>query len=98
MYEKLDINFDKFIINKCAQDDPFTINYISTRLLLNKSLFSDVAYSDKGRIAEMEYKTLLEMGQDKYRAGIVNIANHIIRSMNLEIIDSKRKRSWKSFL
>ena len=98
IYEKLGICFDKYILSKYYSDDPLTANYTALRLSLNKALFFEVGFSDRGRVAEIEYKTLLDVGQDKYRAETVKITNDIMRMMNLDNISARRKRSWNSFI
>jgi len=98
IYDRLNINFDKYILSKYYSDDPLSVNYISSRLSLNKSSFFEIGYSDKGRASEMEYRTLLEAGQDKYCSDIVKIANDMMAAMNLESILLKRKRAWNSFI
>ena len=97
-YDKLDIGFDKYILSKYCPEDPLTENYISSRLSINKSLFFEIGYQDKGRVSEIEYKTLLETGQDRYRADIAKITNVVMKEMNLEDIPLKRKRSWNNFI
>ena len=98
IYEKLEINFNKYILNKYYENDPLTIKYISSRLALDSSQFINIGYSDKERISEMEYKTLLETGQDKYKEDILKIANDIMNAMNLKDIGLKGKRSWNVFI
>jgi len=98
IYEKLEIDFDKYILSKYYRDDPLTTNYVSERLSIDKSLFFEVGYSDKGRVSEIEYRTLLETGQAGYTADITKIANDLMKEMNLEKISLKRKRSWNSFI
>ena len=98
IYERLGISFNKYILNKYFESDPLTIKYISSRLAIDPSLFIDVSYSDKGRVSEMEYKTLLETAHDKYRGDILKIANDIMQAMNFEKIVLKRKRTWNGFM
>lgn len=97
-YEKLSICFDKYVLSKYFEDDPLTVNYVSSRLGIDKSLFFTVAHSDKGRISEIEYRTLLEIGGEKYKNDILKIVNDIMQAMNLEGIFLKRKRVWNSFI
>ncbi|MCL2437243.1 MAG: hypothetical protein FWD00_04305 [Clostridiales bacterium] len=98
IYERLEIAFDKHIVNKYVEDDPLTLKYISSRLAIDGSLFIDVGYSNQGRVSEMEYKTLLETAHDKYKGDILKIANDIMKTMNLEHIRLKRKRTWNGFM
>ncbi|MCL1810062.1 MAG: hypothetical protein FWG42_09910 [Clostridiales bacterium] len=97
-YEKLGVSFDKCILSKFVEGDPYTLNYVSSRLSADKSRFMEVSYSDKGRVSEMEYKTLLETGSDKYRSDILKIANSVMEAMNLDSINLRRKRTWNSFI
>jgi len=98
IYGKLEIDFDKYIINKYFESDPFTQKYISSRLLIDSSLFLTVGYSDKGRISEMEYRTLLETSDEKFRTDVLAVANEIMAAMHLEAIQIKRKRAWNNFM
>ena len=98
VYEKLSISFDKYVLSKYLESDPVTINYISSRLGIDRSMFFTVGNSDKGRISEMEYRTLVETGGDKYKGDILKIANDVMRVMDLENISFKRKRAWNSFI
>jgi len=98
IYEKLEVGFDKYILSKHLESDPMTVNYVSSRLDIDKSLFLTVAHSDKGRISEMEHRTLLETGGERYKNDILKIANDIMRAMGLENISLKRKRVWNSFI
>jgi len=97
-YEKLGVSFDKYILSKCVEGDPYTVNYVSSRLAADKSSFLEVGYSDKGRLSEMEQRTLLEIGGDRYRGDILKITNSVMEAMNLESISLKRKRTWNSFI
>jgi len=98
IYEKLDIGFDKYVLSKHYSDDPLTANYISLRLSINRSSIFEIGYSDRGRTAEIEYRTLLDTGQDKYRSDILKVANDVMRTMNLDNISLRRRRSWNSFI
>ena len=98
VYEKLSISFNRYILNKYLESDPITLNYISSRTDIDKPLFFTVGYSDKARISEMEYRTLLETGGDKYKSDILKIVNDVMQAMGLENISLKRKRAWNSFI
>ena len=98
IYQKLGIDFNKYILSKYMENDPLTVSYVSSRLGIDKSLFMDVRWQDGGRISEIEYKSLLETGHEKYKSDILNIANDIMQDMNLEKISLKRKRGWNSFI
>jgi len=98
IHEKLGISFNKHIINKYFEDDPLTQKYISSRLSIDSSHFLNVVHSDRGRVSEMEYKTLLETAHEKYKSDILIIANDIMKAINSEPIRIKRKRTWNSFM
>jgi hypothetical protein len=98
IYDKLSIDFDKYILNKHVESDPLTVKYIASRLAIDSSRFMTVDYSERGRMSEIEYRTLLEVANDKYKNDILNIANDIMRNMDLEVIRLKRKRAWNSFM
>ena len=86
LYEKLDIKFNKYVLSKYSADDPLTSSYVSARLGLDKSLFLELSYQDGGRAAEMEYRTMLEAGPEKYKSDIAEMANDVMKAMSLEKI------------
>ena len=98
IYDKLCIDFDKYILNKYVESDPLTAKYISSRLSIDVTHFMTVEYSEKGRMSEIEYRTLLEVANDKYKNDTLSIANDIMKNMDLEVIRLKRKRTWNSFM
>jgi MinD-like ATPase involved in chromosome partitioning or flagellar assembly len=98
IYGKLNIEFDKYILNKYVESDPLTIKYIASRLGLDNNLFIAVDNSDRSRVSEIEYKTLLDTANDKYKNDILNIANDIMKTMCMENIRLKRKSVWNVFM
>jgi hypothetical protein len=98
IYKKLGIGFDKYVLSKYIDNDPLSINYVATRLGLEKTLLMTTRYQDRGRISEIEYRSLIETGHEKYRNDILKIVNDVMKEMNSEKISLKRKRPWKSFI
>ena len=98
IYERLDIGFDRYVINKHFENDPLTVKYVSSRLNVENALFMCVSNAEGGRASEMEYRTLLETAEGKYRTDILKIANDIMAAANFESIKLKRKRAWNSFM
>jgi len=52
---------------------------------------------DYGKQAEMEYRSLIEFRDDKYKFDIGIIANQILFKMGENEIDSRKKTKWKNF-
>ena len=98
IYSRLNIDFDKYILNKHVESDPLTSKYVTSRLSIDNTRLLTVDYSERGRMSEIEYRTLLDLGNDKYKNDILNIANDIMRNMDLDVIRIKRKRAWNSFM
>jgi cellulose biosynthesis protein BcsQ len=94
---KIDISFEKHIINKFEEKDPYTLQYIEKRLNLDKSELLKVKNVDYGKQAEMEYRSLIEFRDDKYKFDIGIIANQILFKMGENEIDSRKKIKWKNF-
>lgn len=97
-YEQANVKFNQYIINKFEEKDPYTIQYMSKRLFLDKDLFLKVRKVDYGKQAEMEYKTLIEFRDEGYKGDIGRIASQILVKMGHHEIDSGKKSKWKSFI
>src|SRR5665647_3532592 len=68
------------------------------RLKFEKNRLMKVKNVDYGKQAEMEYRSLIEFRDDKYKSDIGMIANHILLKMGKNEIDSRKKSKWKSFI
>jgi len=97
-FKQSKVRFEKYIVNKFEEKDPYTIQYIAKRLALEKSLFLKVHRVDYGRQAEMEYKTLIEFRDEGYKGDISQIASHILLKMGDSEIDLGKKSKWKNFI
>lgn len=97
-FVQANVRFEKYIINKFEEKDPYTIQYIAKRLSLEKNLIMKVQKVDYGKQAEMEYKTLIEFRDEAYKGDIACIANQILIKMGNDEIDSGKKSKWKSFI
>lgn len=65
--------------------------------LTNKNVYT-VRLADTGRKAEIEYKTIKALANEKYERDIEKIASDIIKDLGLEIRNEKRKNRWKGFI
>ena len=92
------IGFTKFIVNKLEDKDPYTLQYIGKRLNVEKSMLLKVQKVDWGKQAEMEYKTLIEFRDERYRDDIGTIGNQILMKMGENGINSRKKSKWKNFI
>lgn len=97
-YQRFSIGFDRYIINKFADTDPYTLSYIASWLSLERNELFKVSFSSFGRKAEMEHKSILELKDEKFKKDIVKIANHIMGIQDLGEIEPQRKRRWKNFI
>lgn len=97
-YNRLGIDFDKYMINKFVEGDPYTMGYIASRLMLDKPVLEKVSLCSSGRRAEMERKTLMELGEEKYKKAITKIANDMMIALNIGEARPQRKRKWKTFI
>ena len=97
-FSKANIIFEKYILNKYDEKDPYTLQYIEKRLKIDKNLLMKVKNVDYGKQAEMEYRSLIEFRDDKYKSDILLIVNQILSKMGLNEIDSRKKNKWKSFI
>ena len=98
VYKRMEIGFDKYLVNRFTDGDPYTLSYIASRLALDRELFSKVELCKAGRQAELEHKTLLDFDEEKYGKDILKLANELMRALNMDEITWKRKRKWKSFI
>lgn len=98
-FEKAQIKFDRFLINKFYQEDPHTISYITERLCMNKEMIFKIRASSHDRHAEMDHKTLIHFKSDTYLSDITAIANEMLEVAGLPLIKVQRKnRLWKNFI
>ena len=104
-YEKLDrfyfqlgLKFDRFVINKHCEQDPYDMDYIAKRLELDPDQLYKVEETASGRRAEMEYRTLIAYHDERYIADIITIANGILSRQGFHKIEKQRKSKWKDFM
>lgn len=97
LYDQLGLPFSHIIVNKFYKQDPYTLDYIGKRLSLSLDQLQKVELTNKDRLAEMEYRTLISYGDSNYNADILLIANHLLKQSNLSPIQSKRMSKWKLF-
>ncbi|WP_027398256.1 hypothetical protein [Anaerovorax odorimutans] len=98
IYNKLEIYFNRFIVNKFDNKDPFSLNYIMQRFELLKPNMLKVERTDYDRQAEMDYKTLLEYRNEKYNHDIEELSNIILTKIGKPIKKKQRKNIWRSFI
>lgn len=97
-YLKSSITFEKFIVNKFEDKDPYTLPYIGKRLSIEKTNLIKVQHVDYGKQAEMAYKSLIEFRDEKYRGDVGFIANLILAKMGQKEINPGKKLKWKNFI
>lgn len=83
IYNNMKIKFDKLIINKYCDRDPYSANYISKRLSSDIKTLITLNLSELGRKAEREYKTILQFKDSKYMKDIKKLGDVIIPSGQL---------------
>lgn len=79
LYERIDLFFDKFIINKYNRNSAYEISYIADRLMLDKSNIFTVCEHSMGDMAEVKAKSLISLKPTKRITNDINkIAGAII--------------------
>lgn len=91
LYENMKIQFDKRIINKYCNRDPYTAGYIGKRLNADLKTFATIGRSEAGRKAEREYKTLLQCKDSKYIRDIGKITEEIFPGSEAEAKEKSGK-------
>ena len=92
------IHFNKCILNKFEEKDPFSVSYVSKRLSIREEDLMVVRNVDYGKQAETEYRSLIEFRDEKFRADICRVANQILTKAGEAEIDLRKKKKWKSFI
>ncbi len=95
IYRNMGLRFDRFIVNKYAEKDPYTVGYISKRLGVNKDMIATVVLSEIARRAEREYKTLFEYSNGRYAGDIRGIAGEIAAETGLESVCKEERQNGK---
>lgn len=99
LYEKLNLSFSGYIVNKYSSLDPYDLGYLSIRLDTIKKDITRIEMASTSRQAEMEYKTLLAFKDDQYARDVLTLANRILFMTEKEqIIKSRRGSKWKNFI
>lgn len=95
MYENAGIFFDKYIINKFSNREPYTMRYISQRLKAENETVMKAEFSGHGRTADMEMKSLMEFEADKFVKDVQVLVNDMLKTAGLPLIGKKRKGHGK---
>lgn len=98
IYRKLGIAFTSYIVNKHSDSDPYNLRYIEKRLNIAPEQLVKIGVSGYERQAELEKKTLLYYGNDKFCKDIHALANRILCRAQIASIDDGRKRKWLPFI
>ncbi|QIB69938.1 hypothetical protein Ami103574_11665 [Aminipila butyrica] len=99
LYEKVQISFEGWIVNRYIEEDPHTLKYVGERLFLDKEKLARVQLCSWGRQAEREHKTLLDFRTDCYEEDISNLASTLAQEAGLPPIKRQRKsKLWKNFI
>lgn len=98
-FEKAQIKFNRFIINKFSEEDSYTLKYILERLYLEKERTDKIQEAGDYRQAEQEHRTLMRLKTDNYLEDISTIANHVSEVIGLPPTKLQRKNKlWKNFI
>lgn len=98
LYSRLNISFDRKILNKYSDSDPYSVGYIAERLGFNLREMIKVGAVSCGRQAEMDYRTLISYNNEIYNRDITDLSNIILTECCLEPIQFRRKKKWKAFI
>lgn len=98
-FERAQVKFDGFIINKFCEEDAYSLKYIIERLYFNKEETFKIHTVSYERQAEIEHKTLMKFKTDNYIEDVTAIANNILEVVGLPQIKLQRKNKlWKNFI
>lgn len=97
-YQTAGIRFEHYLVNKFEEKDPYGISYLSKRLNIGKDQILKIQNAEYSRQAEMEYKSLVEFQDSRYKSDIHQIANHILRKNGHDSISTGKKTLWKNFI
>jgi hypothetical protein len=96
VYEKLRIHPNAFILNKYTDKDIYHIDYVKTRLNLDRD-FHRVRLSREGRRAEIEKKTLRYLDA-AFKKDINKFTDLMVENMKVSFTPHVRRRGWRSFI
>ncbi len=96
-YDKLEIRFSTFILNKFLSGDPISVPYVRKRLSLEGEIFK-VEKSSQDRVAEREKKTLLNLSDSRFISNIQELSNKVLANADLPFILKERKKTWMPFI
>ncbi len=95
LYQKLKLNLAGYVINRFDLDSPYNKPYIKDRLAIREDLIVTVHDSAQGKQAETEGHTLLNYHDGNYSKDITIVANKVLSSAGLDMIETRKKRLWK---
>lgn len=96
LYDKLDIKFSLYIINKYEEKDLYSKNYIIKRIKLNSDQALSINKSGSGEIAEIEHKSMVELQDDLF----TNDMKVLISALGFGSVELKKekKKKWRNFI
>lgn len=98
-FEKAQVDFDGFIINKFYEEDSYSLKYITERLYVKKEQTFKIHAVGYERQAEIEHKTLMKFKTDNYIEDIAGVANDVLENVGLPQIKLQRKgKLWRNFI
>ncbi len=101
LYAEAGIEFEAIVVNRYSPQEIYDLKYLSDRLKADRRAVYKVADAPYGLRAEMEYRTLLAYGYEKYAEGICALANLILEDAGLPAVSHsrrgrERRRQWIS--
>jgi MinD-like ATPase involved in chromosome partitioning or flagellar assembly len=96
-YERLEIHFNNFVVNKYRSDDRYGLKDIARRIDAEEDKVFKISETNYDRLAEIERRTFLNYKNGRYTEEIKCIANCILKGAGYLPIEGKRKAFWRTF-
>lgn len=98
VYREAGIRWNGILLNRYSERDPYTMDYVQERLKIQGEKKYIVHMSERGRRAEMEYRTLAALGERGIVRDIQKIASDVMQTAEIMQSGEKGKRKWKNFV
>ncbi|MGI6731422.1 MAG: hypothetical protein ACOX5F_05900 [Anaerovoracaceae bacterium] len=95
VYNGLGISMSYYILNKYQDVDPYSLAYIKERLDISRQLVYKVDYSRYSRMAEMDYKSLMDYKNDLFTRDIMELSNSILLESGYSEINQRGNSNGK---
>lgn len=80
LYERIDLFFDKFIVNKYNRNSAYELSYIADRLMVDKSNMITICEHSMGDYAELKAQSLISLKPTKRITNDINKIAGVIKN------------------